>query len=72
MAQPLDLLDQEVDVRPAGSRVGNDHAEEIDFISLWLVTHHGGTRLHHPRLDLWGHLLQTFEENYKPNIYSQL
>lgn len=55
--QPLNLLDQEVDVWPGSRRVGDDHAEEVDLVSLWLVTHHSSARLHHHRLDLWGHLL---------------
>ena len=59
MAQPLDLIDEEVDVRLGGGRVGDDHAEEVDLLTLGLVAHHGGPRLHHQRLDLGGHLGKT-------------
>lgn len=43
LAQPLDLVDEEVDIRLGGCRVGDHHAEEIDLVGLWLVAHHGGT-----------------------------
>lgn len=58
MPQSLNLLDQEIDVWPGGGRVGDDHAKEVDLISLWLVTHHRSARLHHHCFDLRSHLLQ--------------
>lgn len=42
IADPLYLVDEEVDVRLGGRRVGDDHTEEVDLIGLWLVAHHGG------------------------------
>lgn len=42
VADPLYLVDEEVDVRLGGCRVGDDHTEEVDLIGLWLVAHHGG------------------------------
>lgn len=36
--------------------IGDDHAEEVDFVSLRLVAHHGGAALHHHRFDLRRHL----------------
>lgn len=42
VADPLYLVDEEVDVRLGGRRVGDDHTEEVDLIGLWLVAHHGG------------------------------
>ena len=56
VAQSLDLVDQEVDVRARGGRVGDHHAEEVDLLPLWLVAHHGSSTLHHQRLDLRSHL----------------
>lgn len=56
--QALNLLDQEVDVWPGSSRVGDDHTEEVDLVTLWLVANHRSPRLHHHCLDLWGHLLR--------------
>lgn len=63
LSESLDLLDEEVDVRLGGSVVGDDHAEEIDFVSLRLVAHHGGAALHHHRFDLWRHLEGVEEED---------
>lgn len=42
VADPLHLVDEEVDVGLGGCRVGDDHTEEVDLIGLWLVAHHGG------------------------------
>ena len=59
VAQSLDLVDQEVDVGARGRRVGDDHAEEVDLLTLRLVAHHGGPTLHHQSLDLRSHLHAT-------------
>lgn len=56
LSQSFDLLYEEVDVGPGGSGVGDDHAKEVDLVSLRLVAHHSGPGLHHHRLDLRGHL----------------
>ena len=58
VAHPLDLVNEEVDVGLSGRVVGHHHAEEVDFVALRLVAHHGGPRLHHHGLDLWRHLEQ--------------
>lgn len=58
VGEPLDLIDEEVDVRLGDRRIGDDHSEEVYFIALRLVAHHGGPRLHHHGLDLWRHLLE--------------
>lgn len=58
VTEPLYLIDEEVDVRLGNRRVGDDHSEEVYFIALRLVAHHGGPRLHHHGLDLWCHLLE--------------
>lgn len=42
VAQPLYLINEEVDVRLGDCRVGNDHTEKVDFVALRLVSHHGG------------------------------
>lgn len=42
LAQPFNLIDEEVDVGLRGREVGHHHPEEVDFISLRLVAHHGG------------------------------
>lgn len=51
LSESLDLFDEEVNVLEGGGRVGDDHAEEVDFVSLWLVAHHGCPVLHHPSFD---------------------
>lgn len=61
--QSFNLLNQEVDVRPGGSGVGDDHAKEVDFVSLGLVAHHGGPGLHHHCLDLRGHLSEMHKKS---------
>lgn len=58
MTQALDLIDEEVDVGLCGCGVGNHHAEEVDFVGLRLVAHHGGPRFHHHGFDLWRHLVE--------------
>ncbi len=78
MTQPLDLVNEEVDVRLGGRGVGDDHTEEVDFIALRLVAHHGGAWLHHHGLDLWRHLeelaewqikvLQSWRESFKTDV----
>lgn len=42
VTQPFNLIDEEVDVGLGGCRVGDHHTEEVDFIGLRLVAHHGG------------------------------
>lgn len=56
--QPLNLINEEVNVGLGGRRVGDDHTEEVDFIALRLVAHHGGPGLHHHGLDLWCYLVE--------------
>lgn len=57
VTQPLNLINEEVDVRLRHRGVGDDHAEEVDFVALRLVAHHGGPRLHHHGFNLWCHLV---------------
>lgn len=42
MTQPLNLINEEVDVRQCDRRVGDNHTEEVHFVALGLVAHHGG------------------------------
>lgn len=42
LTQPLDLIDEEVDVGLSDRGVGDDHSEEVDVVALRLVAHHGG------------------------------
>lgn len=58
MTHTLDLIDEEVDVGLCGCGVGNHHAEEVDFVGLRLVAHHGGPGFHHHGFDLWCHLVE--------------
>lgn len=62
LSESLDLLDEEVDVRLGGSVIGDDHAEEVDLVSLRLVAHHGGAALHHHGFDLRRHLDRVVED----------
>lgn len=41
LTQPLYLLNEEIDVRLGGGWVGDDHPEEVGFVPLRLVAHHG-------------------------------
>lgn len=61
MTQALDLIDEEVDVGLRGCGVGNHHAEEVDFVGLRLVAHHGGPGFHHHGFDLWCHLVEEMD-----------
>lgn len=58
VTQPLNLVNEEVNVGLGGRRVGDHHTEEVDFSALRLVAHHGGSRLHHHGLDLWCYLVE--------------
>lgn len=58
VTQPLNFVDEEVDVGLRGRGIGNHHAEEVDFVALRLVAHHGGPGLHHHGFDLWRYLVE--------------
>lgn len=60
LAQPLYLLNEEVDVRLGGGWVRDDHPEEVGFVPLRLVANHGCPRLHHQGFDLGSHPVQFF------------
>lgn len=58
LAQSLNLFDEEVNICKCSSWVGDDHAEEVDLVSLRLIAHHGRSVLHHSGFDDRGHLQQ--------------
>lgn len=58
LSEALDLFDEEVDVLEGGGWVGDDHSEEVDFVCLRLVAHHGRPVLHHPSFDCRSNLVK--------------
>lgn len=56
MAQPDDLVQQEVDVLLLRGWIGEHTPEEIDFGSQGLVANQNRALLHHPAFDLRSHL----------------
>lgn len=65
LTESLDFLDEKVDILEGGSRVGDDHAEEVDLVSLGLVAHHRAATLHHHGFDFGCHLAKEHSDEDK-------
>ena len=63
LPEPLDFVQQEVDIRVRRGAVGYDHAEEVGFIAQWLIPDHGTSFLHHHCFDFRRHLVKQNEDN---------
>lgn len=72
MAQPDDLIQQEVDVFLLRGRIRQHTPEEIDFGSQRLIANQNRPLLHHPAFDPRSHLQRRGENitvKYKPGQY---
>ena len=62
LAQPFQLVQQEVHISPCQRRVGHDHAEEVAPGTMGLVANHHGTLPHHALLEDWGYLWEEWRD----------
>ena len=72
LAQPLYLLNQEVNIRLGSGWVGDDHPEEVSLVPLRLVANHGCARFHHQGFDFRGHLVRENKRKLKIDTNTML